>query len=249
MRASATPRLAALAAIVVGLLFLPLPVNEAQAQTTYTVTVGPKTSAHPRFNQGWDESYRINGLEGAELTLLRGQTYNFQMNNVDSMHPFYISTSAIGGSQGIYTQGVTGNFAWGNGVLTFTVPDSAPDELWYQCGSHSYMGWRLVIAGGTGGEEGATARAFNVTAVAPNPFGTTTTLLLDLPVPAEVKLTLFDLQGRQVGEQAIGSLTAGTRLPISLDGYGLAAGVYVYTVEALTPTERLVASGRLTYMP
>src|SRR5690606_22195083 len=106
------------------------------AQTTYTVTVANKTANHPWVNQGWPEGYLIDGEEGAELTLVRGETYVFQLQNVAQVHPFYISTNESGGGAGIYDEGVEGNMATGNGTVTFTVPEDAPDILYYQCAFH-----------------------------------------------------------------------------------------------------------------
>ena len=89
----------------------------------------------------------VDGVQGAELTLVRGETYVFQMNNTPELHPFFISTSSTGGDGGTsdWMNGVTGNFASGNDAVTFVVPNEAPDILFYQCANHLLMGWRLNI--------------------------------------------------------------------------------------------------------
>ena len=68
------------------------------------------------------------------LTLQRGKTYRFDVNA--SGHPFAIQVSN-GGSA--YTNGVENANAQ-VGAVYFTVPDGAPDTLYYQCTVHSAMG-------------------------------------------------------------------------------------------------------------
>lgn len=127
------------------LLFLFSPFATSVAQQTFIITVAEKTAEHPYFGQGWSEGYVIDGVEGKSLTLVRGVTYTFQMENVSPIHPFYITTSEAGASVGTYENGVTGNFVTGNQTLTFTPPEDAPDVLYYQCQTHEYMGAQLNI--------------------------------------------------------------------------------------------------------
>lgn len=112
---------------------------------TFTVTVANKTSDHPYSGQGFEQGYVVDGGQGREVTLERGQTYAFQMSNVPSLHPFYITTNMVGQGQGEYTDGVENNGASGNETLTFTPPTNAPDTLYYNCTNHAYMGSIIQI--------------------------------------------------------------------------------------------------------
>jgi len=61
----------------------------------------------------------------------------------------------------------------------------------------------------------------------PNPFNPTTTIQFELPVPAKVQLTVYDLLGRRVrklvnAEQTIGNYA------VEFDARDLSSGVYVY---------------------
>lgn len=80
------------------------------------------------------------------IYLTRGQTYIFENNS--GGHPFYIKTStANGGTNDAYNTGVTNN-GGGNGTeIKFTVPHDAPDNLYYQCSSHSSMAGTIFITG------------------------------------------------------------------------------------------------------
>lgn len=114
---------------------------------TFAVTVVDKTVEHPFFGQGWPEAYAIDGVEGRHLTLERGITYVFEMEDVPVIHPFYISTSASGFGAGVYEEGVTGNFATTGQTVTFTPGDETPDLLYYQCGAHDFMGGYIHVIG------------------------------------------------------------------------------------------------------
>ena len=116
----------------------------SHAQTTFTVTVVSKGASHPNPN-AHPEVYAIDGVQGKELTLVRGVTYTFKMSSVPQLHPFYISTSSSGAGAGQYSDGVTGSFATQNATLTFTPGASAPDLLYYQCAVHPDMGWKINI--------------------------------------------------------------------------------------------------------
>lgn len=109
----------------------------------FSVEVTEKDNSHPYFGVGSTHGFTVDGVQGKELTLIRGQTYEFNVN-VPTSHPFYISTDSVGQSAGVYSQDVTGNFVT-NGVLTFTPDTQTPDTLYYQCNNHANMGWKLNI--------------------------------------------------------------------------------------------------------
>ncbi len=65
----------------------------------------------------------------------------------------------------------------------------------------------------------------------PNPFNPSTTIAYVLPTPAQVSLTVFDMQGREVAVVA-GGWQAPGRHHLEFDAAGLAGGVYVYRLQA-----------------
>ena len=104
-------------------------------------------------SKSWDvtnngaASYVFNG-EGLtdeanpDLTLKRGSTYTFNVNTPG--HPFLIKTVQGVGTNNVYTDGVDNSGAV-SGPLTFTVPASAPDTLFYNCEFHGSMTGTLTI--------------------------------------------------------------------------------------------------------
>ena len=81
-------------------------------------------------------TYVFSSVGGTDptLTLMRGVTYVFQINAIG--HPFYIKTDISAGDTNQFTDGVVGNGTT-LGTLTFTVPPTAPDQLFYNCALHS----------------------------------------------------------------------------------------------------------------
>jgi len=77
----------------------------------------------------------------------RGGTYTININAVG--HPLYFTTDngtnfSSGTYFGEYTDGVTGSRT-DNGTITFTVPNDAPDTLYYQCGNHAPMRGAITV--------------------------------------------------------------------------------------------------------
>jgi hypothetical protein len=101
-------------------------------------------------------AFEGSGLPSPEndptLYLLRGQSYRFSNNNTIDTLPFQIqsdlSTIVDGGTA--YNLGVTNNRASGSQQLIFDVPNSAPDQLFYQCPLFPEMSGSLIIVGNPG---------------------------------------------------------------------------------------------------
>ena len=87
-------------------------------------------------------AYIINSESNPTLYLIRGQKYNFSVSA--SGHPFWIKTAASIGTGDQYNTGVVNN---GDdvGLITFDVPLTAPDVLYYICQYHSGMNGQLRI--------------------------------------------------------------------------------------------------------
>ena len=127
--------------------------GSGSASSWTTVSSGISTSAWTVGHNG-SSNYVISGPGGLsnannpDLYLIRGQTYQFIMNA--SGHGFGIQTSSgTWNNSNAYTTGIT-NAGAATGTITFQVPYSAPERLYYACTSqHSGMVGNIYIQGGS----------------------------------------------------------------------------------------------------
>ena len=111
----------------------------------FMVIAQSKNHSHPQFGTGSGNGYVIDGMQGKELTLIRGLTYSFSI--LAPGHPFFISTSLTGGPSNLaseVTHGVVNSMIT-NGTLFFTPDNTHPNLLYYQCAAHNNMGWKINI--------------------------------------------------------------------------------------------------------
>jgi hypothetical protein len=143
-----------------------LTATQVAAQNTFTVT-GP--SSFP-FT-----SYDIDGHPNPTLTVIRGQTYSFNLVNC-TIHPFNIqSTQGILGTRYV---NVTNNGGT-SGTVTLTVPIQEPaNVLFYQCGNHSPMNGTINIVDPT-----AVSTPTFTTTPTPTPVPTFTATLTPTQTP------------------------------------------------------------------
>jgi glucuronoarabinoxylan endo-1,4-beta-xylanase len=75
----------------------------------------------------------------------------------------------------------------------------------------------------------------------PNPFNPTTVVSYQLPVAGNVKLSVYDLLGREVAVLANERKMPGT-YEVTFDGSNLASGVYLYRLQSgsLVQTRKLL---------
>lgn len=116
------------------------PALTAPTSTVYTVTFDGGN-----FNYNFDGARK--GLAPSLGPWYRGGTYTININAVG--HPLYFTTDnganfSSGTYFGEYTNGVTGSRT-DNGTITITVPNDAPDTLFYQCGNHAGMKGTITI--------------------------------------------------------------------------------------------------------
>jgi len=121
----------------------------------FGVGVGaPITTTQFAVTNNGSGSYSVNGTQSATLTLSRGVTYTFNINAPG--HPFYIQTSGNGyNALNVFSSGVSlTSGTRDSGVITFQVPQNAPDTLYYQCQFHESMYGQINIVNSNTGNKG-----------------------------------------------------------------------------------------------
>ncbi len=113
----------------------------------WVVSVVTKTSTHPRYGLGSNSAYSVAGPQGRTISLKKGFTYRFDQSDTSNrLHPLRIfetedrSDIWLSGVDHVGTPGTPGAFT------QITVPETAPDTLWYQCQNHDYMGGRITVS-------------------------------------------------------------------------------------------------------
>lgn len=116
---------------------------------TFEVAQNQKQTINYRVGNNNNTAYVINQAENPTISLVRGNTYTFNLN-LTGAFPFYIKTQPTTGLTNIYSDGVTNNGAV-TGVVTFVVPQNAPDVLYYAASNQSNMKGQFSIIDGSSG--------------------------------------------------------------------------------------------------
>ncbi|MEM8556580.1 MAG: DUF4397 domain-containing protein [Bacteroidota bacterium] len=82
----------------------------------------------------------------------------------------------------------------------------------------------------------------------PNPFTTTARIGFGLPADAEVSVRVYDVLGREVMALPAQSFAASAAQSVEVEAASLAAGTYVYRVEAQMGAEVQTQTGRMTVL-
>lgn len=85
----------------------------------------------------------LNNFECPELILIRGFTYHFECN-LDDGTEFFLSTQNNISNEYDFVSGVISNRV-SQGTLTFSVPNDAPDLLYYNLSDRAYSGNQIKI--------------------------------------------------------------------------------------------------------
>ena len=110
---------------------------------TFQIAQNNKETVNYRVTRTNVTSYNIDNLPNATVILTRGNTYTFNLF-VQGDFPFWIKTAPTTGTGDTYNSGVSRNGSI-DGVVTFTVPQDAPNTLYYSCQTQSLMRGTISI--------------------------------------------------------------------------------------------------------
>lgn len=109
----------------------------------FVITAKKKDESHPFFGKGHQMGFLVNNEPGKEIILERGKTYYLDVAT-DPMHDVYISLKDIGWGSTPYSDGIEGMYTY-KGTITIKPDDKTPDELFYSCRNHPYMGGKIHV--------------------------------------------------------------------------------------------------------
>lgn len=201
-------------------------VREVVINLGFNISVVTPDGSHPDPNANPDFVFAVSGVQGGEIAVERGNRYLFVMNNVPGLHPFFISTQPAGPGTPAYMDGVEGNGSTGNDTLIFTVPQNAPDTLYYGCMNHPNMGWRIIVLPGQSSGVKDEMMGHALSSVAPNPVRGSAEFTLTPPRSGAVWIALIDASGRQVQLLHEGTVESGVSRTFTLDAASIPAGIY-----------------------
>jgi hypothetical protein len=116
---------------------------------TFNVAQNQKETVNFRVTNQGTSAYVIDYQNNPTLTLVRGNTYVFDLV-LRGDFPFFIKTQPSLTRNNLYNDGVTNNGA-SEGLITFTVPQDAPDTLYYANPVQPNMQGTLNIVNATPG--------------------------------------------------------------------------------------------------
>ena len=109
------------------------------AAATYNIATSAPTFSYYTVS-GSDRNGSVSG-NNATVTVNVGDTINFNLSNVSTVHPFFIRNSS--GTVNVSTPAATGQGATGNGTVSWT-PNTAGTYS-YICGNHPNMKGTITV--------------------------------------------------------------------------------------------------------
>jgi Secretion system C-terminal sorting domain len=194
------------------------------------------------FQSGTNVSFaqQMHQLPNGFIAVSSFSTPNSGLALLDASGNYIRTMAAVTGNRGVYLLG-NGHYLVANstgvheldsatGTLIRTVTTGANFQYL------SYYNPDAIVSSGNANSN--IPETFALFANYPNPFNPKTNIKYQMPVNGPVKITVFDLSGREVGILVNEMKRAGT-YEVSFDGSRLASGVYYYKMETDGYTETM----------
>jgi len=110
--------------------------SPAVSATYNTVVQGQPNNHQFIINSVANQAYAVDGINNQTIYLVRGRTYTFSI--AATGHPFWIKTTGTTGVGNAYNTGVVNN-GLESGTITWSVDQTTPDTLYYNCQFHNNM--------------------------------------------------------------------------------------------------------------
>jgi hypothetical protein len=131
----------------------------------------------------------------------------------------------VGGKNGVYNLGY---FTTKN--TTDLISHLGPPDFW----ADTAMGYKITVTGGTSVDEKSLGRipdSYGLSQNYPNPFNPSTGIRFALKDRSTVRLSVFDVTGREIETLVDGAREAG-EYEVSFSPVNLSSGVYLYRLTA-----------------
>jgi len=116
---------------------------------TFNIAQNSKETVNFRVSNKGNTGYTIDNVVNPTITLARGNTYVFNLV-LRNPYPFWIKTQNELGTAYAYNDGVSRNGSL-SGLVTFVVPQDAPDTLYYVSENQSNLRGQINIVDGDPG--------------------------------------------------------------------------------------------------
>jgi len=193
--------------------------TDSEGDTLWTKTYGGYYNEYGRsVDQTYDGGYIITGYTQSFSTVMWYDLYLIRTDSLgDTLWTCTFGDSGIGDvDMGRSVQQTEdGGFIVAGSTRSYT-PDTS-NRLWLL-----RLRWDGVLVGDIGLIQ---PQEFTLYPAYPNPFNSKTRLVFSLPMPINVILNVYDINGREVVKLADGYRSAGEYEAV-FDGSGLASGIY-----------------------
>lgn len=193
----------------------------------YSGDFGPDSASflHPDSIDGdpggqvdfWTDSLEAHFPSGDDLQWVVFQGNTPFASDLDTGYVDVEVVMTVGNTGGTFNLG----YFVSNAALDFT------DSTYYSVS----LNHPITISGTSVAVETTLPRRFELAQNFPNPFNPTTTIYFQIPMTSQVKLSVYDLLGKEVATLVNGKIVAGSH-QVVFDGSNLMSGIYYYRLQA-----------------